>query len=201
MYIQIKPNDIIVANYLADLRLNYEYRRSGYDYQQMPESSLHINKFFNAELITTPSNIIIGILAELLVFSNLTKHLANKDSDMIQERFQYNLTIGAYDRGFDIIKNDKKIDIKCYGTKIIGDISEISRLNLLVDREQYEHTQSRADLYIQTFIVQKNEGIFLYIAGYATSNDLQLNTRFPKPAYCCSVNALHAYEELKQRYF
>ena len=201
MYIQIEPNDIIVANYLASLRLNYEYRRSGYDYKQISESSLHINKFFDTKLITTPSNIAIGILAELLVFGDLTKYLANKGSNMIQEKFQYNLTIGAYDKGFDIIKQDKKIDIKCYGTKVICDINEISRFNLLVDKEQYEHTQSRADLYIQTFIVQRDKNIFLYIAGYATSSDLQLNTRFPKPAYCCSVNALHSYEELKQRYF
>lgn len=201
MYLKISPNDIIVANYLADLRLNYEYKREGYNYGQMSKASLYINKFFNQNLITTPSNIPLGILAEMLIYKDLTSYLCSKNSNMIQESFQYHLTIGYYDKGFDIIKKDKKIDIKCYATCIIKDSNELSRLNLLVDREQYEHTASMADLYIQTFIIHNNEGLFLYVAGYAKSDELHLNTRFPKPAYCCSVNDLHSYENLKQQYF
>lgn len=201
MYIQITPNDIIVADYLASLRLKYEYRRSGYNYEQISQASCYINKFFGEKLITTPSNIALGILAELLVYRDLTNHLYNKNSDMIQEYFQYYLTIGAYDRGFDIIKKNKKIDIKCYATHIVIDTNEMSRLNLLVDKEQYEHIESRADLYMQTFIIHNNNGLFLYIAGYAESSELYLNMHFPKPAYCCSVNNLHSYKELKQKYF
>lgn len=201
MYIPITPNDLITANYLANLRLNYEYRRIGYNYEQISQVSFHINNFFGSNLITTPSNITIGILAELLIYRNLTHYLYSKNSNMIQECFQYNLTIGAYDKGFDIIKNDKKIDIKCYATHIVTDIDEISRFNLLVDKEQYEHKESRANLYIQTFIINNSDGLFLYIAGYAESNELHLNTNFPKPAYYCSVNSLHSYEELKQKYF
>lgn len=201
MYIPITPNGVITADYLASLRLNYEYRRVGYNYKQISQVSSYINDFFGSNLITTPSNISIGILAELLIYRDLTDYLHNKNSDMIQECFQYNLTIGAYDKGFDIIKNDKKIDIKCYATHIVTDIDEVSRLNLLVDKEQYEHKESGADLYMQTFIIHNSNGMFLYIAGYAESNELHLNTNFPKPAYCCSVNSLHSYEELKQNYF
>ncbi len=200
MYIQITPNDIIVADYLANLRLKYEYRRSGYNYEQISRASCYINCVFGANLITTPSNIALGILAELLVYRDLTNYLDSKNLDMIQEYFQYYLTIGAYDRGFDIIKKDKKIDIKCYATHIVVENDEISRLNLLVDMEQYEQ-ESRADLYMQTFIIHNSDGLFLYIAGYAESNELYLNRHFPKPAYCCSVNDLHSYEELKQKYF
>ena len=201
MYIQITQNDIITADYLANLRLNYEYRRIGYNYMQISQVSSYINNFFKLNLITTPSNITIGILAELLIYRNLTHYLYNKNLNMIKECFQYNLTIGTYDKGFDIVKNDKKIDIKCYATHIVANIDEIFRFNLLVDAEQYRHKESRADLYIQTFIVHNGDGLFLYIAGYAESSELYLNTNFPKPAYCCSVDNLHTYDELKRKYF
>lgn len=200
MYIQITPNSVITADYLASLRLNYEYKREGYDYGQIAPASWHINNFFGVNLITTPSNIPIGILAELLIYKDLTLRLCGKNSSMIQEFFQYHLTIGAYDKGFDIVKNDKKIDIKCYAKRIITSPDELSHLNLLVDKEQYE-TESRADLYIQTFIMPNINGLFLYVAGYAESNGLLLNEHFPKPAYCCPVNNLHSYDELKQKYF
>lgn len=197
--IPITFQSIITANFLASLRLPYEYRRGGYDYQELSDPAFYINNFFHYNFITTPSNIALGILSELLLYQDLTQYLLSQTNNLINEKFECNLGIGAYDGGYDFIKNNQKIDAKCYATKTFSDIDEISKFNLLVDELQYDN--HKADIYIQTFILHDASGLQLVVAGYAYSQELKLNKKFPQPAYCLPVRSLYSYDKLKLKYF
>ncbi|ANV97338.1 hypothetical protein BBW65_00210 [Helicobacter enhydrae] len=217
--IPIDKEVFIVANYLARLRSFYEFKRGGYDYNEPSSLMQQMNNdlFCNEnKLDLANGNIAIGILAEMLIFRDLTQYLHNLASDnMINQCFQYNLKIGSYDGGFDFCKIIKlacnnrvyprelfhniNIDIKCYGTESISTEERAYSLNLLVDAEQFNN--HKADIYMQTFVLKNNDGYFLLIAGYATIDMLAFNDRFPKQAYCCLVSNLLPYDTFKETYF
>jgi hypothetical protein len=119
---------------------------------------------------------------------------------MIDKKFKNNLVIGEFDCGFDFKKDQTEIDVKNYATKICKNDQEILKCNLLIDKKQYNNHQ--ADIYIQSFIlIDDSNKPYIVIAGYATKNMLTLNSRFQKPAYCCSVSQLLTYDDLKKQYF
>lgn len=221
--IRISPEAFITANYLAKIRNPYEFQRNGHLYSY-DEPTYQMQTILQALMPTYPpaelskGNTAIGILSEMLIFDDLTKYLQHRYFEIRQKPFQnqipytltlqqfmieqsccYHLVIGSYDNGCDIRKNDISIDIKCYGNKIIENIDEITNLNLLVDKRQFDNF--KANIYIQTFILNNNNGLFLVVAGYAESDKLALNSNFPNPAYCCSVSNLSSYELLKNSIF
>lgn len=215
-YINITSEAFIAANYLAKLRNLYEFQRNGhlYIYDKPTYQMEAIQKTLQLPFLElSKGNTAIGILSEMLIFNDLTKYIQQKHFQaqqefqspktlqqfMIEQSCCYRLGIGSYDNGFDISKNDTKIDIKCYGNKIVENTNEIENLNLLVDKRQFSN--SKADIYIQTFILNNNDKLFLIIAGYANNNMLVLNSTFQNPAYCCQISNLLPYEHFRENYF
>lgn len=217
-FINITPETFITANHLAKIRNPYEFQRSGHLYNY-DKTTYQMQTMQNMLMLTYPlelsrGNTAIGILSELLIFDDLTKHIQQKYQNlqnsftpnipslqqfMVEQSCCYHLIIGSYDNGFDIQKNDIKIDIKCYGNKIIEDINQINNLNLLVDERQF--SANKADIYIQTFILKDNNKLFLIVAGYAENSKLILNPHFQNPAYCRCVSELLPYKHFKEKYF
>lgn len=147
-------------------------------------------------------NIAFGILAEILIYKDLTDYLysdPNKKMAMVGQKFKYNLVIGDYDQGFDFIKNQNEIDVKHYGTHICKNLEEILKYQLLIDQKQYNNHQ--ADIYIQSFTMINNNKPYIVIAGYATKSQLTLNKSMQNPAYSCKVVNLLTYHDLKTNYF
>lgn len=213
--IEINKNDIICANYLANIRHMFEYRRNGmeYDYSKLSSAAIELNKFYNEPLITSKGNIAFGILAELIIYRDLSNFLYENFNNnpstkneiqkhMINSNFKYLLTIGSYDGGFDFTKsvNNKiyEIDIKNYGSKICN-YCEIHRYNLFIDEKQYNNHQ--ADIYVQTFNCFIDKKFYLVIAGYATKDMLQYNTQAKNICYSCKVEDLLSFSDLKEKYF
>ena len=211
--IPIELEAFTTANFLAEIRIKYEYQRTGhnYNYNIITNELKNIANIvgFNGSL--SLGNIAFGILSEILIYGDLTNYLKTnylKDNlipnqIMINQNFEYNLTIGAYDKGFDYTKTKAKtkyeMDVKHYSTHICQTDKEILRLKLLVDQKQYKNHQ--ADIYIQSFTLIENNKPYIVIAGYATKNMLTLNSQLPNPAYCCSVSQLLTYDDLKKQYF
>lgn len=196
------------ANFLAEIRIKYEYQRTGYNYSIVTNELQKIAQSigFNASLLS-PGNIALGTLSEILIYKDLTDYLKKNlapNQTLINQNFEYNLTIGAYDKGFDYTKTKAgkkyEIDVKNYSTHICQTDNEILKYKLLVDQKQYNNHQ--ADIYMQSFILIDNSNKpYIVIAGYATRNMLTLKSQLPNPAYCCNVSQLLTYDDLKKQYF
>lgn len=212
--IQIQREDLITANYLANLRKPYEFRRRGYEYETIPATGESINKMFGSELITTSSNIVYGLLAELLVYRDLTEKLYasiegqdnQKQAKMIQEEFIYSIRIGQYDQGYDFVKKidcneNLLVDIKCYASRITKNKEEIDKYNIYVDQEQFDANKGKKIVYIQTFILQEDSKLFLYVGGYAMSNELVFDSECKIPAYRIKIRDARSYNELIKNFF
>ena len=207
--IPIELEAFTTANFLAEIRIKYEYQRTGhnYNYNIITNELKTIANIvgFNGSL--SFGNIAFGILSEILIYKDLTDHLENNlslNQKMINQNFEYNLTIGAYDNGFDYTKTkaEKKyeIDVKNYSTHICQTENEILKYKLLVDKKQFNN--HKADIYMQSFILIDNSNKpYIVIAGYATINMLTLKSQLPNPAYYCNVSQLLTYDDLKKQYF
>ncbi|EAK5529333.1 hypothetical protein FIZ73_01675 [Campylobacter lari] len=202
--IPITIESFTAANFLAKIRIKYEYQRSGHNYiYNAPTNKLRqVGNLLNFRGTLSFGNIAFGILSEMLIYKDLTDYLHNnlkKDVSMIDKNFVYNFIIGKFDSGFDFIKDGIEIDIKHYSTHICKTSNEILSYNLLVDKKQFSNHQ--ANLYIQTFTLIDNNIPYIVIGGYATKDMLVLNHRFKNPAYFCKVSDLLSYENLKNIYF
>lgn len=202
--IPIGLESFATANFLAKIRIEYEYQRSGhlYNYSNPSKYWQNIGNLLNFKGTLSNGNIPFGILAELLIYNDLTKYLKDnlqEKEKMIAQNFVYNLTIGAYDPGFDFKKDDLTIDVKHYANNICKSYTEMLEYRLLVDKKQFDNNQ--ANLYIQTFSLVETNTPYIVIAGYSPSDMLKLNTKLPNPAYACKVDSLLTYNDLKKKYF
>lgn len=203
-HIPIDLEAFTAANFLANIRIRYEYQRSGHHYQyNSPSKELtQIAQLLGFQGNLSLGNIAFGILSEMLIFKDLTDYLysdPNKKLNMVGQNFKYNLTIGDYDSGFDFRKGGAEIDVKHYATRICNSLQEVEKYQLLIDRKQYNN--HKADIYIQSFTTMGQNRPYITVAGYATSDMLTINTNLPNPAYACRVTNLLSYDDLKQRFF
>lgn len=202
--IPVELESFMAANFLAKIRIKYEYQRAGhnYNYNNSANELQNIGKMLGFTGSFSLGNIAFGILSEMLIYKDLTEHLyknLNNNMSMINKNFKYNLVVGEFDQGYDFIKDKFEIDVKHYSTRIFTNTQEILNYNLLVDQKQYNNHQ--ADIYIQSFTLAENNKPYIIIAGYAQKDMLVLNSNFPNSAYCCKVINLLTYKNLKNRYF
>lgn len=89
--IEINKNDIICANYLANIRHMFEYSRNGmeYDYSKLSSAAIELNKFYNEPLITSKGNIAFGILAELIIYRDLSNFYMKISTIILQLKMKY----------------------------------------------------------------------------------------------------------------
>ncbi len=201
MNIPITFEEVKSADYLATLRENYEYRRSGikYNYDKKADSNLCIENHFDIELVSK-SNIFMGLLFELSLYDFITKKLKdaiiNKlpnisdkefSEKMINFKFSYNMNIGDFDNGYDYIWKVKeklyKIDCKVYANEVFSD-STYEKYNILVDERQYN--SSNTDIYIQGFLVSEKDNL-VFRAFFEKKENLRYSDKFPQAGYCKKI--------------
>ena len=194
MYTEILIDDELAdtALFLAKKRIVFEYPRKGYG--QYDEKN-HL------------MNLQYGYLGELAFLNLITRHFSDKYASVSpperfvklqDENFKYNFVIGQTDGGFDFSIKGKEIDVKTYGTKLIKNIDEIKRYNLLIDMRQAQNHQ--ADIYIQAFILGNRRPEKCIIAGYYEGLP-PVNYNFPKPAHAVAIDKLKPVDQLLKEYF
>ena len=182
--IPISKDMDIVATYLANKRVLFEYPREGYGN-------------YNTRGI---DNIKSGILGELAFMEFVIEWISKNFSGIKSENrwkklkeigFCYLNITGVFDEGFEFKIGEKTIDIKNYGTRKINKeqilnykykSARTGPLNLLNDADQ----SSKADIYVQVF--QCNS--FIYLAGFCDELP-PINYNFPQPAHQCPVSDLN----------
>lgn len=192
MLIPVTKEHIITADKLATIRELYEFRRDGYNYNNQ-NSPVHqrISQLYGIE-IHSKSNLLTGILFEICLFKEISNQLKEKirqepnypnnpenqdryiSHRMIQMNFSYGFVIGKFDDGYDyqIIRNNQNfnIDAKMYGTKLFTNQNQVQNHNLLVDERQFN--RNVATQYIQGFLIDNNNSLSIYVAGWANANQL-----------------------------
>jgi len=162
------------SDYFANKRILFEFPRSGYGaYDQS-----HIVNIKN------------GYLGELAFLEYLIKYLNEKHENLQpNERFDamsklgvsYELIIGRT-QNYDFKINNKTVDVKTYGTKIIENKEEALQYNLFIDVTQH----TTCDIYIQAFIMSTE----VILAGYHIGVPKDIIESIPHPAHKCPVQKL-----------
>lgn len=186
MLIPVSKEHIITADKLATIRELYEFRRGGYNYNNQ-NNPIHqrISELYDVE-IYSQSNLLTGILFEICLFERMSETLRERlmeqgyrnDTEisdrMRQMNFSYGLTIGRVDDGYDykIIANNQNfnIDAKMYGTRLFTNQNQVQNYNLLVDERQFN--RNVATHYMQGFLIDNNNSLSIYVAGWANANQL-----------------------------
>lgn len=85
------------ANFLAEIRIKYEYQRTGhnYNYNITTNELKNIANILGFNGSLSFGNIAFGILSEVLIYKDLTNYLYNNlnNISMIDKKFKYNLVI------------------------------------------------------------------------------------------------------------
>ena len=190
--IPIDDEMLYTASFLAKNRMTFEFPRSGY-------GPYNIDDHFK--------NIQFGYIGELSFLYFIANHYKVKYENLTpldrfkklqDERFSYNFVIGQTDGGSDFEIKNLKLDVKTYGTKIIRNIEDVYKRNLLIDKRQAENHV--ADIYIQTFIIGNEVPKECVLAGFYKGLP-ELNYNFPKPAHATSVRNLKTMKTLLDSYF
>jgi hypothetical protein len=180
----------LIATYLAEKRMLFEYPRQGYGN-------------YNTRGI---DNIKAGILGELAFLEYAIQWIEEKfGSYKAEERwrklkdigFCYLNIVGVFDDGFEFKLGNKTVDIKNYGTRKISKdqifeykfkSGRVGPLNLLIDANQ----SSKADIYIQVFQGNEND---IYLAGFCDKLP-PVNYGFPQPAHQCPITDLNPMKDI-----
>lgn len=145
-----------------------------------------MSELYNIEIHST-SNLLTGILFELCLFEEISGILKRRlieqgnqndaeiSNRMRQMSFGYGLTIGRVDDGYDYFIDRANapylIDVKMYGTRLFTNQRQVQNYNLLVDERQFQ--RNVATQYIQGFLIDSNNILNIYIAGWANAGQLQ----------------------------
>ena len=174
-----------ISRWIAERRVLYEFPGHAPDSEHDENHIINIQK---------------GTIAELTTFDYFHEILNSEfgalDSEarweVVKNKLCLQNQIGGFDKGSDLIINNKTVDIKIYNTRVTK--QRMMTLNLLIARRNME-VMPPADFYIQAFFTKTPNNIVV-LAGYHEGLPEPIKHGIPTPAHSCPVPNLKPISDL-----